>query len=57
LEFLAGLSRLPAAKWLVPGGVKAAGDGDSFSVEWTLDLIAFQHFLSGSFALNIRTML
>jgi hypothetical protein len=52
-----GFLRLFAAKWCVPGDVKAAGDGGSFPVERTKVWIAIHVLVSGSFVQLSRTML
>ena len=49
LEILAGVSRFYLIKWLVPGEVKVAGDGLSFSVVRTKDPIAFYFLVLRSF--------
>jgi hypothetical protein len=56
-ELLIGFLRLFAAKWCVPGDVKAAGDGGSFPVERTKVWIAIHVLVSGSFVQLSRTML
>lgn len=50
-------SHFLAAKWCVPGGVKAAGDGCSLPVEMIEDPIAFYFLPRRSFVQKAKRML